>query len=97
MDKLKIDNQEIFDGNKIVKKFNTHFTTVGKKLANKINTLNNAFRKFLKPRVTSTMFLEPPRSTEVYNYIHSLGLHKSSGHDNIDSYCIRVASEAVTP
>ena len=43
------------------------------------------------------MLLEPPRSTEIYNYIHLLGLHKSSGRDNIDSYFIRVASDAITP
>ena len=81
----------------MVEKFNTYFTTVGKKLADKINTPHNAFRKFVKPRVTSTMFLEPARSTKIYNYIHSLGLHKSSRHDNIDSYFIRVASDAITP
>ena len=69
-------------------------------MADKINIpigLNHAFRKFLKARVTSIIFLEPPRSTEVYNYIHLLGLHKSSGHDNIDSYFIRVASDAIRP
>ena len=43
------------------------------------------------------MFLQPPRHSEVFNIIHSLRLRKSSGHDNIDSYFIRVACDVLTP
>ena len=43
------------------------------------------------------MFLQPPRHSEVFNIIHSLRLRKSSGHDNIDSYFIRIACNVLTP
>ena len=43
------------------------------------------------------MFLQPPRHSEVFNIMHSLCLCKSSGHDNIDSYFIRIACDVLTP
>ena len=43
------------------------------------------------------MFLQPPRHGEVFNIIHSLRLRKSSGHDNVDSYLIRIACDVLTP
>jgi len=43
------------------------------------------------------MYLEPPRCNEVYNLIHSLRLHKSAGHDNVDAYFIRTACDVIAP
>ena len=43
------------------------------------------------------MFLKPPRHRVVFNIIHSLRLRKSSGHDNIDSYFIRIACDVLKP
>ena len=39
-----------------------------------------------------SIFLEPPQYDEIYNVIHSFGLRKSSGYDNIDAYFICTAS-----
>ena len=33
----------------------------------------------------------------MYNIIHSLRLHKFSGHDNIESYFIRIVCDVITP
>ena len=46
------------------------FTSVGIKLANKIQSLANSCRKFLPKRVFSSIFLEPPRYNKIYNAIH---------------------------
>ena len=43
------------------------------------------------------MFLQLPRHSKAFNIIHSLRLRKSSGHDNIDSYFIRIACDVLTP
>ena len=51
----------------------------------------------MNQKVASSMFLQPPTHTEVFNIIHSLRLRKSSGHDNIDSYFIRIACDVLTP
>ena len=66
-------------------KLNKHFVSIGKNLADKIQTNdNNLFSKLLNQKVASSMFLQPPRHSKVFNIIHSLRLQKSSGHDNID-------------
>jgi len=55
-----------------------------------------SFRQFLGKRVSST-YLELPRYNEVYNLIHSLGLHKSAGHDDVDAYFIHTACDVIVP
>jgi len=61
--------------------------TVGKKLVDKIPVTDtgttNSFKTYLGKRISSSMFLEPPRNDKIYNSIHSLKLKKSSGYDNI--------------
>jgi len=73
--------------------------TVGKKLANKILVTDtiDSFTTYLGKRISLLMFLEPPRNNEIYNYIHSLKLRKSSGYDNIDVYFIRIAYDIFVP
>ena len=98
IDLLKIDGQDINESFSIAEKLNEHFVSVGKNLADKIPTNdNNSFSKYLNQKVASSMFLQPPRHSEVFNIIHSLRLRKSSGHDNIDSYFIRIACNVLTP
>ena len=98
IDLLKIDGQDIKESFSIAKKLNEHFISVGKNLADKIPTNDNhSFSKYLNQKVASSMFLQPPRHSEVFNIIHSLRLRKSSGHGNIDSYFIRIACDVLTP
>ena len=51
----------------------------------------------LPKRVMPFTFLKPPQYNETYNAIHSLGLLKSFGYDNIDAYFIRTASLLINP
>ena len=96
-DLLKIDGQDVNESFSIAEKLNEHFVSVGKNLADKIPTNdNNSFSKYLNQKVASSMFLQPPRHSEVFNIIHSLRLRKSSGHDNIDSYFIRIGCGVLT-
>ena len=97
IDRLIYNDQELVENQQIAEKFNEHFTSIGIKLADKIHSPNNSYRKFMPKRELPSIFLEPPRYNEIYNAIHSLGLHKSSGYDNIDAYFIRTASHIINP
>ena len=97
IDRLIYNDQELVENQQIAEKFNKHFTSVGIKQANKIHSPANSYRKFLPKRELSSIFLEPPRYNEINNAIHSLGLRKSSGYDDIDAYFIRTASHIVNP
>ena len=97
IDLLKIDGQDTNESFSFAEKLNEHFVSVGKNLADKIPTNdNNSFSKYLNQKVASSMFLQPPRHSEVFNIIHFLHLRKSSGHENIDSI-IRIACDVLTP
>ena len=97
IDRLIYNDQELVENEQIAEKFIEHFISVGIKLANKIHSPANSYRKFLPKPKLSSIFLEPPRCNEIYNAIHSLGLRKSSGYDNIDAYFIRTASHIINP
>ena len=59
------------------------FPTVAKILADKFGSNYTTFRKFLRNRVKSSIYLEPPKVNEVINLTNSLNLNKSLGHDII--------------
>ena len=55
------------------------------------------FKTFLQNCVTSSLFLDPFGTKEVFNHINSLSTHKSVGHGNIPPYFLRVASSIIAP
>ena len=64
--------------------FNNFFSTIGEKLTDKFSD-SKTYKQFLQNRVSSTVYMEPPKINEVINVINSLNLHKSVSHDNISS------------
>ena len=95
IDRLIYNDQKLLESQQIAEKFNEHFTSVGIKLANRMQCPPNSYRKFLPKRELSSIFLEPPQYNEIYYAIHFLGLRKSSGYDNIDAYFICTASHII--
>ena len=96
--RLIVDNREVTDKFMMSETFNQQFISIGKKLADNINNTPNSFYKFLPKREESTsIYFEPPRYNEVYNIIHSLKINKSTGHDNVDAYFIRISCDLITP
>ena len=54
------------DQQTILEKFNEFFSTIGEDLANDLNSSDdNAYKRFLRDRVKSSIFLEPPCVNEV--------------------------------
>jgi len=62
-----IYNEEILANSQIAQAFNLYFFNVGKKLVGKCNASLHSLRQFVGTRVSSFMYLEPPRYNEVYN------------------------------
>ena len=57
-----------------LRKFNNFFSTIGKKLTDKFSN-SKTYKRFLRSRISSTIYMEPPRINEVINVINSLNLH----------------------
>ena len=67
--------------------FNNFFRSIGKDLAQKISTLpSNRFKSYLKNRVWSSMFLEPPNISKIAALMQALDVNKAVGHDNIPAF-----------
>ena len=78
--------------------FNNFFCTIGNKLANSMSKdTSNKYKTFLKQRISSSIFLEPPSLNEVINCIHSLNVNKAVGHDNIPAYFVKIAYLELSP
>ena len=82
----KVTNQQI-----TLREFNNFFSTIRKKSTDKFSD-SKTYKRFLRNRISSTVYMEPPRTNEVLNVINSLNFHKSVSHDNISSYFLRLAS-----
>ena len=52
---------------------------------------------FLRNKVKSSIYFDPPRINEVINLINSLNLSKTVGQDNIAPHFLRVASNILAP
>ena len=58
---------------------------------------DSSYKRFLRYRIKSSIFLEPPRVNEVIIVINSLNSHKSHGHDDIPPFLLQVASSILAP
>ena len=71
----------------MLEEFNKYFSHIGENLAAKFKSDNaETYKLCLSNRIRSSIFMKPPRVNEVKNFINSLNLRKSVGHDNISSY-----------
>ena len=87
-----VNNCKITDKQKILNEFfNEFFSTIGEKLAENFDSNDSGFAHFLRYKVKSSIYFDPPRINEVINLINSLNLSKAVGHDNIAPYFLRVA------
>ena len=60
INQLIYNDRELVENHQIAEKFNKHFTSVEIKLANKINSLVNSYRKFRPKRGMPSTFFESP-------------------------------------
>ena len=93
-----VNNCKITDKQKILNEFNEFFSTIGERaMAENFDSNDSGFAHFLRNKVKSSIYFDPPRINEVINLINSLNLSKGVGHDNIAPYFLRVASNILAP
>ena len=82
----------------IAKEFHNHFRSIGKKLFDKVDASNSPrFSTYLTRRVSSSMFLSPVTSMEVYNIISLLNPNKNCGSDGVDVKYLRSVAVVIAP
>ena len=57
----------------------------------------HSYTQYLKNRLSSSFFLNPPSIAEVYDEICSLRLKNSTGPDDIPSYFVQLAAPIISP
>ena len=90
---LETDGKNLSNAEDIANTLNNYFSTIGKKLAKNIKKHDLlSYTHYLKNRISSFFFLNPPSIAEVYNEICSLKMKKSTGPDDIPSYFVKLAA-----
>ena len=80
--KIRINNTEIFEKEKIANEFNQYFTNVGPDLAKHIPTSSTHFEDFIK-KTDSLLPVKAISMNEFKEACYSLKTNKSPGHDDI--------------
>ena len=97
-DSLVTDRGTISDCQNIADEFNKFFCSIGSNLANNFpNTSFKSFSTYLNKRVSSSIYLNIPNPTEIFNAIYSLKNNKAVGHDDIPAFFLRIASSVIIP
>ena len=81
---IKINSKICDNQLAIAEHFNNFFCTIGKRLAEKMESNSSqSVTRYLTDRVSSSIFLEPVDEREIISTINLLPMKKSVGHDNI--------------
>ena len=90
-DHLKVENIEIHNRNEIADVFAKHFSSVGKRFADKIPASNKSSSDYLKsiPRNNNSLFLTPTTTNEILNLIDDLPNKKRAGHDSLNNVLLK--------
>ena len=82
----------------VANNLNTYFLEIGQKLSDLIKSNNKEdFRKYLKNKTSNSICLTRPSAIEIFNTIMSLNSAKTSGHDNISTYFLRISASVLAP
>ena len=93
----KNENETLTDAEDIATAFNNYFSTTGEKLAKNIENQNNfPFTHFLKNRLSSSIYLNPPCFEEVYAELCSLNFKKIYRTRRYPTYLVKLAAPFLT-
>ena len=95
INKIKVNNRELSDQNKITDEFNKYFSTIGAKLAENFNSENTNHKAYLMNKVENSFFLHFTTEREIIREINNLDCKKSPGYDNISVKFIQAAKNLV--
>ena len=102
---LKLKNNELITVNKhplqIANIFNTHFATIGSKMAQHILTTQNTTLQTilhnytLPPQTQQSFFLFPTTENEVISTINSLNTNSAPGPDDLDNCLLKIINKYI--
>ena len=85
------------DPQSISETFNTFFSEIGGKLANKFSNDNSEFKKYLGTPVIEPMILSNTSQAEILDTIKSLKNTNSTGSDDFSTKFIKLAAPLIAP
>ena len=94
---LKINNVISREPSVIANEFNEFFCTIGPTLAGEMKDITNcSAEQFFDKPLPDSIFLEPPKLTEVFDDVMSFK-DKAVGHDNVSAFFLKAARHEITP
>ena len=89
--KIMLDEIEITQGTEICNAFGRHFSTIGKKFAQKIKKPKNNLNYYCKkiPINDNSMYMKPTSPEEISNIINTLANKNSHGYDKISNKLLK--------
>ena len=87
-DLLVTDHGTISDYQNIADEFNKIFCSIS-------NTSFKSFSTYLNKRVSSSIYLNIPNPTKIFNAIYSVKNNKAVGHDDIPAFFLRITSSVI--
>ena len=88
---------KIHDKKTIADEMNTHFSSVGSKLASKLKPTSTNFKSYLNNRNPKSIFFENAEHIEIHNLIVDLNARKSVGVDGISALMLKWAAPILIP
>ena len=93
---MTVDGTKVTDSTEIAVCFNKHFCSIGKSLADKIDSSRPLLQQAIY-RINALMFLRPTTTVKIYNLIFQLNTHKGCEFDGINISFVKIAAEILSP
>ena len=90
-----IDGKLCIDSNLLANYLNDYFSSIGKKLVNKLATPQKQFSEFLGSPICNSMFLNPTSVTEIKKIISKMQPKNSTGIDEIPISVVKSSSDYI--
>ena len=90
INKIIVNQEEIYDSTEISNRFLKHFSSIGAKLANSIKKTANSAESYLTNPNTKCIFLNPTDQFEVENIIMGLKTKNTTGLDGISTKLLKL-------
>ena len=97
MNNLKLENEDIVGPEEVSECFNNHFTRVGAKIADSVESGGSSFTEYLTNVSSDCSFnfncVDPQT---VFDMLHSISTSKATGIDQIPGKILKLAAPAIT-
>jgi hypothetical protein len=86
---LTLNNRKITGEKNVAETFNKYFTDIGTELAKEINFEPDAFKQYLKSKISTTLSIQSINESQLDEVIKSLKQKTSMGWDNISNQLLK--------